>query len=288
MQDFTVKFDRTSFKALDNFVSLASQDYNFGNNANWFLEFRGGLFGFFARLNGVEHHYFDLHAWLPRIPDFDYELATLFFHMDSALECLTYALNAFGWAVSPHEFRDPTVASDLRKICPRDIVGDRSVSPLAGYSALFPKLKSTWTNESCLVERIRDLHDVSKHRRTIFTGGLARMDAPPGFFESLRVPDVPGRALLWPMAEIILEHDPKSPTAHRTPQPIEERELLEDLVPAFARFIETSGTAVLDDAQKNVVLKEVEFRTEPVAAEEGVAGEKEHVRRIRASVEPRA
>jgi len=86
-----------------------------------------------------------------------------------------------------------------------------------------------------LIAKIRDLHDVSKHRRTIFVGGQARSDPPDGFYEALGLPeDAARRALLWPMAEIILQDDPKSPAVHRTPKAVRDGELLEDLVPSFA------------------------------------------------------
>src|SRR5206468_6640619 len=139
----------------------------------WFGEFRGGLYGFYARLYGVEQHYFQVHAWLPRVRipiDIEYHLASILFQLDSALECFTFALNAIGWAVRPTSFRDVTDAKALRKIKPADIVGDSTQAPLPGYQAVFPTLQGEWQNEKQLIERVRDLHDVSKHRQTIFVG----------------------------------------------------------------------------------------------------------------------
>jgi len=67
----------------------------------------------------VQQHYFEVHAWLPRVripTDIEYHLASILFQMDSALECLTFALNAFGWIVMPLGFRDVTDAKALKRI----------------------------------------------------------------------------------------------------------------------------------------------------------------------------
>src|SRR5260370_33896554 len=104
MPEFAIKFNDFPFKALDELALLACQGYNLGDTGNWFLEFRGGLYAMYARLNGVRRHYYELHAWGPRpiqAVDSEYHLASIFFHMDSALECFTFALNALGWAVKP-------------------------------------------------------------------------------------------------------------------------------------------------------------------------------------------
>lgn len=187
--------------------------------------------------------------------------------MDSAFECLTFALNALGWAVLPSDFRNVTDAKALRRISPLDIIGEPSrVPPLApepGYAKIFPRLQALWKSRAAVITKVRDLHDVSKHRRTIFVGGQARSDPPDGFYEALGMPDEASRrAPLWPMAEIILKHDPKAPATGRTPKAVEPRELLEDLAPSFAALVNASGTAVLEDAQANVPLKEAQFRPE--------------------------
>ena len=108
MTDFSLQFDSAPFEALDQLALLARQDYNLGGAGDWFGEFRGGLYGFYGRLHGVQIHYSEVHAWLPRarIPtDTEYQLTTILFQMDSALECLTFALNALGWAAQPVERR---------------------------------------------------------------------------------------------------------------------------------------------------------------------------------------
>ena len=188
MPEFAIQFDPAPFEALDQLALLARQDYNLGGTGDWFGEFRGGLYGFYARLNGVQRHYFELHAWLPRVPEAEYHLASIFFQMDSALECLTYALNAIGWVVRPVDFRDVTDGKELTRITPRDILGDATKTPprppLAGYQVVFPTLQGVWQNAAQLISRVRELHDVSKHRRTIFVGGKCRSDPPFGFYEA--------------------------------------------------------------------------------------------------------
>ncbi len=268
MPEFSVHFDLAPFEALDQLALLACQDYNLGGAGDWFGEFRGGLYGFYARLYGVQRHFFEVHAWLPRVripTDTEYHLASILFQMDSALECLIFALNSLGWVVMPDAFRDVTDATALKRISPLDILGDATktppIPPLAGYQTVFPTIQGVWQNEAQLIAQVRDLHDVSKHRRTIFVGGQARSDPPDGFFEALGLPEDAGRrAALWPMAEIILKDNPKLPAVHRTLRSVRQGELLEDLTPSFAALIKATGTAALGDAQANVPLKVKRFR----------------------------
>ena len=269
MTDFSLQFDSAPFEALDQLALLARQDYNLGGAGDWFGEFRGGLYGFYGRLHGVQIHYSEVHAWLPRVripKDTEYQLTTILFQMDSALECLTFALNALGWAAHPSGFFDVTEARTLRQVSPLDILGDPTRTPpfppKTGYAAVFPRLQGIWQREAALIARIRDLHDVSKHRRTVFVGGKVRSDPPNGFYEALGIAkDARERAVLSPMAEIILKHDPKAPLAQRASTPSEQRlELLEDFVPSFTSVINESGTAAFEDAQTNVPLNERQFR----------------------------
>ncbi len=263
MTEFSLRFETRPFEALDQLALLARQDYNLGGAGDWFGEFRGGLYGFYARLYGTQRHYHEVHAWLPRtrIPtDTEYHLSSVLFHMDSAVECFTFALNALGWAVMPPDFRDVTDSSALRRISPIDILGDPTrappIAPEPGYARIFPQLQALWQGEVGLIAKIRDLHDVSKHRRTIFVGGRARQDPPDGFYAALGIPEDPGRqASLWPMAEIILKHDPKAPAVQRTPKAVEPGELLEDIGPAFVALVNRSGQLALEDARQHVPLK---------------------------------
>lgn len=267
MPNFTLQIDLEPFEALDQLALLARQDYNLGGSGDWFGEFRRGLHGVYARLYGVQRRYSEVHAWLPRVrtpSETEYHLASVMFQMDSALECLTFALNAIGWVVLPADFRDITDVNALRLIGPRDIIGDPTSTPptpplQSGYEKVFPETQLGWQNQAQLIARIRDLHDVSKHRQTIYVGGKFITDDPPdGFFEALGFPAESDRKyyLLRPMAEIILQTDPKSPMAERTSNPGQQSELLEDLVPSFAALIDATGKFALGDAQSNVPLKE--------------------------------
>src|SRR5438552_7832368 len=99
MNDYVLNFDVAPLEKLDQFALLASQDYNFGNATDWFGCFRGGLYGAYARLRAVQKHYFEVHAWLPVprvLAHAEYHLSSIFFNMDSALECLAFAINALG------------------------------------------------------------------------------------------------------------------------------------------------------------------------------------------------
>lgn len=275
MPDFAVHFDAEPFESFDQLTLLARQDYNLGGAGDWFGAFRGGLYGFYARLYGVQRHYSEVHAWLPRVrtpAETEYHLASILFQMDSALECLTFALNALGWAARPSEFWDVADGRALRRISPLDILGDSTrtppLAPKPGYTTIFPSFQTLWQSEGRLIGQIRDLHDVSKHRQTIYVGGQRRLDTPVGFYESLGIPEESSnrkdailRTLLCPEAEIILKPDPKAPSLQRLAQPVGQRDLLEDLLPSFAGFINSSGAAALADAQANVPLKERRFRS---------------------------
>ena len=266
MSDFAVHFDSEPFESLDQLALLACQDYNLGGEGDWFGEFRGGLYGFYARLYGVQSHYSEVHAWLPRVrtpTETEYHLASIMFQMDSALECFTFALNALGWAVMPSGFCDVTDEKALRSINPLKILGDSTRNPpMPGYAAIFPSFQTLWQSQRHLIGRIRDLHDVSKHRQTILVGGRGRLDPPSGFYESHGIPEDSGlRTLISPAAEIILQPDPKAPSLQRLARPVAQRDLLENFVPSFADFINGSGAAALADAQANVPLKERRFRS---------------------------
>ena len=268
MPEFSVQFDLVLFQALDQLALLARQDCNLGDVGDWFAEFRGGLYGFYARLYGIQRHYFEVHAWLPRVripTETEYHLASILFQMDSAFECFTFALNALGWVAMPTGFRDVTDAKALRRISPLDILGDPTktppLAPIPGYAQVFPTMQGAWQSDAKLIGHIRDLHDVSKHRRTVFVGGQARLDPPDGFYEALGLPEDAGRrAPLWPMAEIILQRDPKLPAVQQMPTAVRQGELLEDLVPSFAALIKISGAATLGDARANVPLEERQLR----------------------------
>jgi hypothetical protein len=98
---------------------------------DWFGEFRGGLYGLYARLHGLSFHYERLHAWLLHErtrTETECDLAILFFCMDSAIECCTFALNALGYAAFPQGFRNIKDEVALRRIKPADVTDVANVA----------------------------------------------------------------------------------------------------------------------------------------------------------------
>lgn len=268
MTNYDLPFNLKPFEELDNFALLSCQKYNLGNDTDWFGAFRGGLYGFYARIYGVISHYQSVHSWMarPRLPtETEFHLASIFFNMDSAIECLTFALNGLGYAALPGEFRDVTDRNALRFISPQDILGHpRSKSPrslLTGYSRIFPTLQDLWQSQNKLLAAVFEQHDVSKHRQTIYSGGMARLDPPPGFYEALGIKgDTAKEALFWPSAEIILRDDPKAPPHERSSQPQSQLDLLEDVAEKYCALINESGELSCADARANIQLEYAELQ----------------------------
>ena len=202
-----------------------------------------------------------MHQWLP-VPQMyliEYNVASFFFNADSALECLVYALNALGYAAEPALFGDITNASKLKKVAAWNIVGDKSNKPLPGYRKYFPLVQQEWTHNKTLLRKIVDLHDVSKHRRTIYRGGMGRLDTPPGFFEGLGVTDKSMQNIFRPAKKVILMFDPKS-EGKPLPSRREDYEKLEDIAPSYCKFINKILKLAAQDAKATIKLKETKFR----------------------------
>jgi hypothetical protein len=257
MPDLTLNFDRSGGKQLDDFALLATQNYNLGKKNDWFGHFRGGLYGHYSRLNGASIHYANMHRWLPvtQASLIEYNLASFFFNADSALECLVYALNALGYAAEPDLFCDIGKASNLKKISPWNIVGYKRKKPLAGYKKYFPLVQQEWKKNETLLRKIMDLHDVSKHRRTIYIGGQGRLDTPPGFFEDLGVTDKSIQVLFTPAKEVTLMFDPKL-EGKSTPSRREDYEKLEDIAPLYCIFINNILKLAAKDVKTTISLNE--------------------------------
>ena len=265
-----LKIKSHPFEELDEFALLATQDYNLGNKPEWFGCFRGGLYGFYARVFGIGEHFRLLHAWLPPRPQFpedtEYHLSSALYNMDSAVECLTFAFNALGFAALPKAFRDVTKRDELRKISPWDIPGILSAQPskpqLDGYSKLYPTLQSHFAKNSAFLRSIFDLHDISKHRETLYEGGQLRSDSPPGFYEALGLEEnATDRILFSPHETILLKHEPKTPRGKRSSIPRQEHSTLESVVPQFLEFLQKSCELALNDVQTNIALNRSKFPT---------------------------
>jgi len=259
-----LNFDLSDFDDLDNFALLARQDYNLGNPGQWFGSFRGGLYGFQSRIYGLVEHFSQVHGWITRARfphEVEYHLVSSFFFMDSAIECFVFAINALGYASKPELFRDITSRRGLAQIKPSDVYGNftrhegRSIT-VEGYCETFPTVQEYWKGKGELISSIVNHHDVSKHRQTIFTGGMSRTDAPKDFYESIGVPDDPAaRAIFWPMKEILLQSDPKQPSHENDPSTSSAKQTFEDLTFDYQEFILVTGALALKDARNNISLK---------------------------------
>lgn len=257
MTAYYLAFDVTSLEILDKLALLACQDYNLGNSKDWFGHFRGGLYGHYSRLTGADLHYYNLHEWThelrPKFELTEYNLASFFFHADSAVECLVYALNALGNAIDASAFWDVSDPKALRKISPADIPN------LPGYQKYFPHVQKEWCTQKRLLETLEEQHSASKHRKSIYIGGQARADAPPGFFEALGLTDNGQKAIFSPHHEIILMHDPKS-LGRPVPHSRSGYETLEAFGPSFVSFMIAVSQFALKDAIGSVPLREKDFR----------------------------
>ena len=253
---FELRFTPEPLEELDSFALKACQADNFGNTGDWFGSFRGGIYAVRHRVHAIQRHYAEMHGWSipPRIlGDVEQHLADILFNIDSAMECLVFGLNALGFAIKPTEFLDVTDRRNLRKVNPGNIAGPNSLS---GYGHIFVGLKKHWVANEQLIDFLVEQHDVSKHRSVAFKGGKMRDDPPPGYFDSLGIPDDPiDRALCRPMAEIILLPDPKMPAVERKPTHPSDHVLLEELVPKFQNFFNEALRLAKEDAMSNIRLK---------------------------------
>ena len=255
MSKFSLHFDWRPYAELDKFALMARQDRNLGNSDKWFNCFRSGLRGLKARLKGVEIHYNDVHEWgKVNINDsilIEYHLSSVFFNMDSALECFVFLLNSLGYAVEPASFVDISDQQKLKTIKIGNIIGLKNET--LGYAKYFPYIKEYIMKNRDLLEIIIEQHDVSKHRMAIFTGGRCRFDPPEGFFKQRGIPENDENKVLYaPFAEIMLMNEPKLPDSNRKSIPYKDYKKLEDIGPRFCIFISELGYKAKNDAQMRI------------------------------------
>ena len=261
---YHLNFKVDSVAHIDELASLAMQSYNLGDRGCWFLCFRQGCQGFHVRLFAVETHYAQLHAWQLRCRwhlEPEYHLASIAFGLDSALECLLYAMNAVGYGVHPTKFVDITTDRGLRSIAPWLILGSASHAPHPAFENYYPRTVAVWRKHRNLIEEIQRQHDVSKHRSSTYRGGRSRNDPPAGFYAALGLPDDhPRRSDFAPMSEIILDPDPKRPASmSRADVKYEDLRTLESLCQDFAVMIEQACQAWLSDACQMITLNHNSF-----------------------------
>lgn len=254
---------------IDKFGLLACQNYNLGNDGNWFFSFRSGLSGSRSRMLSLEEHRALVYEWHPSAMLHGHErhIAIMLFCMDSAFECLVFALNALGQARDTSGFRDVTDDIALRKIAPRDVIGAATTGqPLAGWLNLFPTFQRHCASNSKLLSLIVENHDVTKHRQSGFEGGKVRSDPPPGFFERLGIPEGhPTRHLIAPMQEVLLPLEPKLPMDARSPK-LADLTRLELVIPQFRQFVNDAICLANADAHSTFKLPVAKLRVGHVGA----------------------
>jgi hypothetical protein len=241
---------------LDRTARAAAKPANYGDRVHWELQWGSAFLAVRSRCFATERHYHDLHAWVPRlgcIEEVETQVATLLFSMDSAVECLAYGLNAVGNGIAPAGFRDCTSARALRSVSPAIVVGSEGKKPVPGFADVFPSFQAHWIAERAFLSQLTDCHDVSKHRCIVGLAGSFRSDAPPGFYESLGLTSTsPERAHFMARAEVLLDHDPKTPWSPAKSSKREDCICLETLCLGFRRFIETSATLAAADLRSHL------------------------------------
>ncbi len=244
---------------VDDWALIACQDYNLGNTGNWFFSFRAGLHGMRSRLSGLAFHRRFVYDWEfhSLMTNLEHHIATMLFCMDSALECLVFALNAFGQAVDKSGFRDVSDEKELLRISPRDVFGPKAIP---GWGQIYPTFKKQLVESEPLLAILIDNHDVSKHRQHTFSGGKRRNDAPEGYLEQFGMSrDDPRRFVISPMESVLIPKAPKLPMDDQ-PSELSEWTTLEALIDDFSRFMESVRVVAAQDALKNIILPIPELR----------------------------
>ncbi|QVL32992.1 hypothetical protein KIH39_03490 [Telmatocola sphagniphila] len=191
---------------------------------NWILTYRYAIRGMLARILSVDRNFENLSEFgvgttpplniQTSLSSNDWNIvwesyaATLFFGMDSSLECFAHALNALGFLRRPSEFIDITDPAKLKRINPLNLFdppsrNNEKFSIHRFCSRMFPKICSHWSKNNLLLSTIIEYHDATKHRHSVVLGQYRE---PP--FEHLICVD-PKRA----MNQIKFDH-PRSFVPH--------------------------------------------------------------------------
>lgn len=238
-------------RKLDAFALLACQDYNLGNSGNWFFNFRSAMSGVQSRMLSVEEQRALLYEWHAgaTLDGHERRYSLILFAMDSAVECLVFALNSLGQAWISGKFRSVSDQKTLRKISPNDVVN------LQEWSGVFPSFTSHFKAHADLLELITSNHDVTKHRRADLAGGTVRSDPPPGFFDDMGIPDGhPARHMIAPMKEVLISKHAKLPVDQRPPD-LGSWTKLEDVITEFRSFMHQCMCLATEDALSTIRLK---------------------------------
>ena len=144
----------------------------------------------------------------------DAHVSSFLFGAWSTIECLVYAANALGYAVAPDDFLSVDDAKQLRRISPLDLYG-RDRRP--GYERHLANFTHAMVSHERVLNRLSDLHSVSKHRRAVAAGGT--MDTR---LQSALEPLLGEMAIAYALeratwADILLDSAPKQPLVELDP-----------------------------------------------------------------------
>lgn len=161
-------------------IAIKAKD-KFQNRGYWITNFNRALEGIQARIFGLKNHYANLQSIdeggiisdghrMYNFIELDHHLSDILFNLDSAIECLVFALNAIGYGIMDSNlFISIEDEKRLRRIKPDNIFNGNNEH----YKKYFPNLTNYWLENPLhkyhitpkqLWESIRDNHDVSKHR----------------------------------------------------------------------------------------------------------------------------
>lgn len=170
---------------------VLQDDQRYAKSPNWVLTYRYAIRGMLARIITVDRDYRGLNEpgngtatdedmttqkarnWWNAV--WESYAGSMFFAMDSSLECFAFALNALGYLLSPAEFLDINAEDKLRRISPANLF-DPPSQAIARYSSypgclkLFPRICEQWSANRCLITQIIDYHDTTKHRHSAVIG----------------------------------------------------------------------------------------------------------------------
>jgi hypothetical protein len=170
---------------------VLQDDPKYTKPPNWVLTYRYAIRGMLARIITVDRDYRGLNEpgsgtataaemttenarnWWNAV--WESYAGTLFFAMDSSLECFAHALNALGYLLSPSEFLDITVDEKLRRITPANLFdppskGNASYSAYPACLKWFPRICCHWSANRSLLAQIIEYHDATKHRHSVVVG----------------------------------------------------------------------------------------------------------------------
>jgi hypothetical protein len=170
---------------------VLQDDPSYAKPPKWILTYRYAIRGTLARIITVDRDYRGLNEpgsgtapdeematqnarnWWNAV--WESYAGTLFFAMDSSLECFAHALNALGHLLCPAEFLDITADEKLRRITPANLFdppakGNAARSAYTACLKWFPRICGHWTANRPILAKIIEYHDATKHRHSVVVG----------------------------------------------------------------------------------------------------------------------